>query len=129
MQKIGNCAFKEAFHWKKKVSVTIPEKVNEVGEFCFSTSNVYEIIWKASAETVKNEAFYYCYQLENVILGDSVKEISNRAFCDCISLKTLTLSGQLEQIGTEAFMFCKSLSEVIIPGSMNDVGAHAFYRF
>ena len=128
LQKIGNCAFKEAFHWKKKVSVTIPEKVNEVGEFCFSTSNVYEIIWKASAETVKNEAFYYCYQLENVILGDSVKEISNRAFCDCISLKTLTLSGQLEQIGTEAFMFCKSLSEVIIPGSMNDVGAHAFYR-
>ena len=42
--------------------------------------NLREVIISEGTEEIMNEAFYYCYSLEKVVVPESVTKISDNAF-------------------------------------------------
>lgn len=98
---------------------------------------------------IRDYAFKFCYELEEVILPDTVTEIGvyafeenhalavpdfpagltkigNYAFKGCRSFTELSLPEGLESIGESAFTGCTSLNRVIIPAGTVSVGRYAF---
>jgi hypothetical protein len=56
--------------------------------------------------SIGHEAFYECYGLTSVTIGNSVKEIGYGAFFGCYSLTSVTIPNSVVQIGDEAFYKC-----------------------
>ncbi|GFH47060.1 hypothetical protein CTEN210_03535 [Chaetoceros tenuissimus] len=84
------------------------------------------IIILPGVEVVPDHTFYYCENLETVIMADSVKIIEEKAFCCCDSLKFVKLSRNLEYIRYAAFSNCTCLTSMFIPPSCREIGDHAF---
>lgn len=98
-------------------------------------------------ENISREAFYMCFNLEHVYLGDSVKSIDisafqntsiteisipdrtetidTCAFYDCCNLKKAKLGNSIKIIGNSAFNHT-ALEEISIPNSTETIGDSAF---
>jgi hypothetical protein len=71
-------------------------------------------------------AFFYCLNLTNVTIPNSITNIGNNAFEDCTNLTTVTIGNNVTSIGNWAFEFCGSLTNVTIPNSVTTIGQGAF---
>lgn len=71
-------------------------------------------------------AFYNCFWLESVKLGEGVNLIGTGVFNSCTSLASIELSSSITSIGDAAFQKCQSLSSIEIPSSVVTIGNHAF---
>lgn len=70
-------------------------------------------------------AFSACYDLETIVLPDSLEVIGERAFNSCTALKSIKLPTHLKEIGEEAFT--KSGIEFVeFPNSLETIGRNAF---
>ena len=78
--------------------------------------------------SIGNEAFYFCYCLESIIIPDSVTSIGAYAFDLCSSLESITIPESVTSIGESAFHYCSSLESIIIPDSVTSIGNKAFSR-
>lgn len=105
VSSIGNSAFADYFGEINLTSVSLPDSVERIGSYAFSS----------------------CEQLKNVTFGSGVKEIGNAAFSGCFSLVDVTLPDSLEFLGNTAFNVCESLKSVIIPNSVKSIGGSTFY--
>ncbi len=83
------------------VSVTIPSTVIEIGY----------------------RSFFYCQNLENVILSEGLEYIGTTAFAECIKLRTVELPSTLIQFDTSAF-FGTAIEELVIKENTNGAGFH-----
>ncbi len=104
------CAYEiyaHAFSSRKSLAITsviVPDNVNSIGE----------------------NAFASCTDLENVVIGNGVKNIGGGAFSSCIKLKKLTLGCNVENIGWSAFSGCSSLESIVLPQSIKTIEGYAF---
>ena len=57
-------------------------------------------------------AFYECYGLTSVIIGNSVTEIGDEAFYGCSGLTSVTIPNSVTEIGDEAFRGCSGLTRI-----------------
>lgn len=91
---------------KKVKELTIPDCVNEIN----------------------NGAFWGCYNLEKVTIGENSKltHIEMDAFYGCDKLQKINLPKSLEKIGESAFQGCESLTEITIPENVTDISYSAF---
>ncbi len=95
-------------------SLELPNSVKYIGKLSFAVSNINSIVIGSGVKTIADQAFLYCENLINAILG--AYDYSEQTITD----------SSLEVIGTYAFMNCTSLQRIQIPETVNDIGAYAF---
>ena len=72
-------------------------------------------------------AFYNCYRLTSVVIGDSITSIGRYAFVGCAGLTSVVIGDSVTSIGAEAFYACNSLANVVIGNSVTSISLGAFY--
>lgn len=75
---------------------------------------------------IANMAFYECYNLDGVILPDSVVSIGDEAFSSA-NMDNVTLSQNLAEIGNEAF-YSNKIKELSFGSKLTRIGDNAFGR-
>ena len=98
-------------------TITIPERVKEVGEGTFAgLKGIKRIIIPPTCKRINNSAFNGNDTLEEVLIladGDQgVESIGNYAFKDCIKLKVVSMPNTVRVLGTTVFGNCSSLEKV-----------------
>lgn len=78
-----------------------------------------------SVVTIADQAFYYCYLLENVKMYNNVRSIGTYTFAMCWNLKSLRLSDNLRILGYRALYNCRSLAEIHLPYTLKTIGKEA----
>ena len=76
--------------------------------------------------SIGDNAFYDCYNLTNVTIGNSVTSFGNGAFSDCSGLTSITIPDSVTSIGDYAFSYCYGLTSVTIGNSVTSIGDSAF---
>ena len=66
---------------------------------------------------INDNAFYNCYSLGEIKLGEGVTDIGEKAFYSCRGLKEIHLGRSLAAVGPNAFNYCTSLQNVYYDGS------------
>ena len=77
--------------------------------------------------SIGTSAFYGCFNLTSVTIGNSVTEIGKSAFELCYDLTSITIGDSVTSIGESTFAFCYALTSVTIPDSVTLIGKDAFY--
>lgn len=75
---------------------------------------------------IGRNAFYYCKNITEVVIGDAVTIIDSFAFEDCSGLTSVTFGRVLQVIGFSSFSGCKSLTTLDIPKPVKEIGESAF---
>ena len=77
--------------------------------------------------SIGNYAFYYCANLTDITIPNSVTSIGYCAFAYCDSLADVTISNGVVNIDGFAFAYCGNLTDITIPNSVTNIGNYAFY--
>ena len=64
--------------------------------------------------SIDDMAFYDCYRLTSVTIGNSVTSIGDYAFYECSGLTSVTIPNSVTSIGGWAFYLCSGLTSVTI---------------
>jgi len=106
------CTNLEEFEQKmESFVVRIPDGVKHIPSGAFTNGHlIKEVILPASLESIGNEAFMNCDNLETVtFLGNNVTSIGSHAFQNCTSLRAIAIPSSVTSIGQFAFQNCTSL--------------------
>lgn len=78
-------------------------------------------------ESVGLRAFYNCTMLDEIDLSyTNVSEVGEMAFYGCFNVKKITLGENLKTIGARAFAGLSQITELVIPNSVEVIGDYAF---
>lgn len=77
-------------------------------------------------ENIGDEAFAYCFNIEEAFIPDCVITLSERAFYSCAALSEVKIGKGLKYIGDSAFSACAALESVSLPDNVESIGAMAF---
>ena len=127
---VGTCIDPQGASWSipdfapyEGVDYRITEVGQEAFYFC---QNLTAMTLGSNVEVVDLYAFYGCYTLANLNLGN-VKTIKDCAFGDCLSLTSVTIPSSVTSIGDYGFGGC-GLTSVTIPASVLQISSGAFYN-
>ena len=67
-------------------------------------------------DTIGQNSFAGCLNLESVIIPDGVKNIGDSAFAGCTNLKNVQVPESVERVGVNAFKDCGNLTEIDYKG-------------
>lgn len=118
---LGSGAFVQSFDASKKITLTVPETVTQIGWQCFAESGLYGIKLKAKVQKLESYMFNYCHNLRSVELSDTIKSFTDNTFYDCRNLVEVKLPSKLEDLGIWAFVSCISLKEVVLPDTLKEI--------
>lgn len=113
--------------------VVIPEKlggitVTAIGDKAFY--NCYSITSLTIGNNIKSigaRAFAYCGALSEVILPDDLEVIEEEAFDMCFNLAKVSLSKtKIKSLGRRAFANCEYIETMTLPDTLETVGEEAF---
>ena len=115
-------------------NITIPEKINEytvteIGSNAFEWNNdLTRISFPDSVETIGEEAFAFCYSLQEVNFTpeSKLKSIGVNAFEFNFALYKIVIPNGVTTIEENAFEHCDNLSQITIPASVTSIGDYAF---
>ena len=113
----------------KRISVRIPDGVDEIGSEAFSgNQNIVYVKIPASVTYIRNNAFACCGNLRTIEFekGSLLYVIEDAAFLECKKLEEIKLPKRLEKIGDEAFCKCLSLQQIVLPPNLEKLGKKAF---
>lgn len=103
----------------------IPDCVTNIKDYAFSYCGLTSVIIPDSVVSIGESAFYGCYNLTSISIGDGVLSIEPLAFFDC-DLKSVTIGDNVNSIGDYAFSECTSMTSITIPHSVTSIGDGAF---
>lgn len=92
---------------------------------CADLYDLQEIIIPDSVISIGSHAFERCINLSSLTLGSGIKEIGSYAFNECESIDSVILPIGLHTIGVAAFRDC-SLNSITIPNNVTNIGGRAF---
>lgn len=130
-----------AFCYGLLSSIAIPDSVTRIGTGAFKYSVIERVTGCGGVLNVGNGAFYGCYWLTDIQLGDKVQTIYSDAFYYCQRLESITLPASLTRINAKAFKGCSALTSAAFQGGkwlvtyggrghgvdLSDVGQAAVY--
>lgn len=93
-----------------------PDSIKSIGADSFNGC-MYLTKISFYADTIKENAFYGCENLENVTIGGRVRNIEPYAFYNCKNLKELSIYSINLTIGDWAFYKCNNLETIEYKGS------------
>lgn len=109
--EIGAYAFTRC---QSLIEFTLP-RAAVLGEAAFRHCfNIEGIILPESLEVIPKNLFEGCKSLVNIVLPKTLTKIQERAFANCTALKTIDIPENVDQIGKEAFDYCRELREITI---------------
>lgn len=62
------------------INIELGENVSDIGSFAFSRSTLQSIIISEGVESIEYAAFYYCEDLKEIVIPDTVTYIGEKAF-------------------------------------------------
>lgn len=109
-------AFQDAINIK---SLIIPNSVEEVEDYAFSSLNIVSVHIPKSIKRIPQYAFEDCKSLSHVSLPDNLEQIGDGAFLGCESLENIELPNTINKIGNGAFQECQRLKSISLPTSLD----------
>lgn len=118
----------------KSTDVKIPSEIEDlpvyvIGSFGSTnkeSSTITSVTIPYGVGIISENAFSYCFSLQDVSMPNSVVEIEDGAFAFCSALRSIKLSENLKSIGGNAFLNCSLIREVIIPDQVTHLGSYVF---
>ena len=93
---------------------------------CYPTAKLgSSFIIPDSVNSIKDDAFYGCRNLNSVTIPDSVTDIGGGAFSGCSKLTGITIPDGVTSIGESTFSEC-GLVSIDIPKNVTTIGSSAF---
>lgn len=124
VETIGDHAFGQSFI----VEVVVPSSVKNFGKGVFSTAwHLKKAVLENPLDSIPEETFYNCFDLEEVTFPATVHKFGDRAFTKCQSLPKLPDLSNIDTLGVEMFAQCYALETVTIPPSITYIPDNTFY--
>ena len=119
-----------AFYAKSNVSeIKFNKSLQTIGDFAFANCEVLNNVdIPASVTTIGTAAFFGCDGLTTVKMNEGLKTLGDAAFYNCTALVDVTIPASTETIGESAFSDCTTLEELVIPEGVKTIGKFAFYN-
>lgn len=115
----------EAVFPESVFSVTLPAKLETIGDYAFYHVQISEIELPDTLTYIGERAFSGSF-LEEIYLPDSVAEVGKSAFAPCVSLSAARLSSGMSYIPGGCFEGDFRLYDVEIPEGITEIGLVAF---
>lgn len=109
----------------------IPDDVEIIAENAFQgirCTELEEIVMPETVHTIKDYAFYYCYNLRRIKLPENMVYIGDNAFSDCEKLESIMIPEGIEELGGWVLEDCWNLKEIILPKSLKRIGYGAINK-
>lgn len=126
---IGDMAF---YYCIGLTSITIGKNVETIYHETFGGCNLKKVDINSSAIVSKDYKltslnYYFGYQVEEYIIGESIKSIGNYAFFSCEKLKTVYIPNSVTTLGDYVFRGCFALTSITVPNSVTNMGEGVFF--
>jgi len=114
----------------RQVNITYPEDELPARSFIPAETSVgiKSIVLPDGLTSIGGAAFYSCFALENVSMGENIITIKNSAFANCGSLQSITIPNSVKEIGNTVFYRCNRLDNIVLGDSVQYIGEKAFYK-
>lgn len=123
--KILGSAFENNINLKT-ITFKSDSLLESINENCFRYSNLENIEFPSSLNTIGNKIFQGCSKLKSVTFsGIGLTYLSENIFNNCTSLKTVVLPESLLILGKSAFNGCSALEEISLP-KINQINEDCF---
>lgn len=151
--KIGSYAFYDSGN---DLAVSFTDCNLDLDDKSFQACGIITLTISGSETIIGENAFSYCDDLTDVVIGANKTEIETYAFYDCTALTNVSIAADSEdddielnindkafqscavqnvvigkgkvKLGDNAFSYCENLSSVEFKGSSLKVGKYAFYE-
>lgn len=108
-------------------SITVDEGVRIICADAFKDRKaLHTIILPQTLETIGEESFRGCSNLEAMDVPEKTSRICSSAFRDCISMKSLKVRNGCIKIGERAFENCASLESISLPDGLTEIYGGVF---
>lgn len=108
-------------------SITVDEGVRIICADAFKDRKaLHTIILPQTLETIGEESFRGCSNLEAMDVPEKTSRICSSAFRDCISMKSLKVRNGYIKIGERAFENCASLENISLPDGLTEIYGGVF---
>lgn len=113
------------------VSVTSGADILNAGYYYTGNINIPSNVTNESinytVSSIESGAFFYCDELNSVVIPNSVTSVGKSAFAYCFNLTSVNLPESLTVIEDNLFFACEKLKSINIPSSVITIGSQAFY--
>ena len=123
VEKIGEYCFYKTESFGEFV---LPEKVADISPYTFAGSGITDFVASDNLESILNNAFEGCQNLESVDLKNNVMIIDNNTFSSCGSLKNIIVPDSVKNIGNSAFADCGALETVYMSANVSFIPTECF---
>lgn len=107
---------KDAFRNSQIAKVVLNEGLKSIGDMAFFNSTVQEIVFPSTLEQLKEDIFYYCYNLKKADLSKTkITKLPASTFVYA-GIEEVLLPVTLKEIGSQAFLKTSQLKTIEIPG-------------
>lgn len=89
--------------------------------------SIKNLVINSGITDIGDYSFYYCYNMRNVNISNTVTKIGVRSFQGCL-FTSFTIPNSVTLIDTCAFAGCEKLTSINIPDSVTVIGDYAFYN-
>lgn len=108
-------------------SLVLPETVNSLGNNIFADCpNLESVTLPSGLTRLPNELFDKCPKLTTVNIPVGVTSLPDYFFRSCTSLQHVTLPAGLTSIGSSCFYGCTSLQNLDMPATLTSLGGSVF---
>nr|WP_300409811.1 leucine-rich repeat domain-containing protein [uncultured Ruminococcus sp.] len=133
---------------KKTTQITIPKKVNTIGELSFAYQRyLKKVTFSKDVKKIDKMAFLNCEKLSSINIPINITTINRMAFAGCKSVSKLTINSnkklsigygafsELNKLkslqvpvvkGNNVFSECKNLNYIYIPSNVKTIYAYEF---
>lgn len=113
--------FQAFFKCTELYSVSIPETVEDMGEYSFTQcTSLQEVLLPSNAVSIPNGMFWGCSSLKSITLPEGITQIGEYAFSNCSVLEEINMPAGIDNIGKAAFMGT-ALKEFTLPDKVVDL--------
>lgn len=123
IDNISLCCFANCISLENLI---LPDSIVSIDKEAFIDSGISSLKIPDKVLQIKENAFYNCTSLTEIVIPDSVQNIGDRAFKGCTSLVSVNIPSGVKTINEEVFTGCSSLRSVEGLSGVTEIKSYAF---